>query len=315
MQSSVRIEEKSMTGRSNCAQPWSLRVLRGAVKAAERVSSRTAAQAVAWLMFRTQRSTPPPREADWLALGERWELAGPVGKLVAFRFGRGPVVLLVHGWNGRGGQLGAFIAPLVKAGFGVVTFDAPGHGLSQGSEASLVAFADAFDRVVNALRESGEEVHGVVAHSLGASAVTFSESRRVRAQGGAALRRLVFVAPPIDISDWLREFASAFGISSRTEHTVRGLIQSRVGYRLTELYAPDRARELSAPLLVLHDVDDRSVPIEAGEALASAWPSASFVRTSGLGHTRILRDPATVERAVAFLRDGEPHSRAPLPLA
>lgn len=303
-----------MTGRSNRASPWSARVLRGAVKAAERVSPRTAAQALAWLMFRTQRSTPPPRETDWLALGERWELAGSTGKLVAFRFGRGPVVLLVHGWNGRGAQLGAFIAPLVKAGFGVVAFDAPGHGLSQGSEASLVAFADAFDRVVNALRERGEELHGVVAHSLGASAVTFSESRRVRARVGAVLRRLVFVAPPIDIGDWIEDFASSFGISSQTEHTVRGLIQSRVGYRLTELYAPDRARELGAPLLVLHDADDKSVPLEAGQALAMAWPNARFVRTAGLGHTRILRDPPTVERAVAFLREGLPPASEHEPL-
>ncbi|HET9930628.1 MAG TPA: alpha/beta fold hydrolase, partial [Polyangiaceae bacterium] len=186
-----------MTGRSDSALPWSWRLLRAAVIAAERVSPQTVAHTVAWLMFRTRRSAPPPREADWLASGERWELAGPLGRLVAFRFGRGPVVVLVHGWNGRGGQLGAFIAPLVRAGFSVVTFDAPGHGFSQGAEASLVAFADAFDRVVSALRENGEDVRGVVAHSLGAAAVTFSESRRVRGQSTAALRRLVFVAPPV----------------------------------------------------------------------------------------------------------------------
>lgn len=299
--SSSSVEQKSMTGRSS--PPLSIRLLRGAVMAAERVSRSTVAHAVAWLMFRTRRSVPPPREADWLANGERWELSSGVGRLVAFRFGRGPVVILVHGWNGRGAQLGGFITPLVKAGFGVVTFDAPGHGLSDGSAASVVGFADAFDRVVSALREQGEEVHAVVAHSLGAAAVTFSENRRVRGQSSAALRRLVFVAPPIDIEDWVKEFASTLGISEATEHAVRGLIQARVGYRISDLYAPDLARELSAPLLVLHDEQDVSVPIRAGEALASAWPNARLVRSSGLGHTRILRDAPTIERAVAFIRE------------
>src|SRR5688572_16391660 len=39
-----------------------------------------------------------------------------------------PTILLVHGWEGRGAQLAAFIEPLVAKGFRVVTFDAPGHG-------------------------------------------------------------------------------------------------------------------------------------------------------------------------------------------
>ncbi len=296
-----------MTGRSG-SRPLSLRLLRAAVAAAEHVAPRTVAHGVAWLMFRTRRSVPPPREADWLANGERWELAGPLGRLVAFRFGRGPVVILVHGWNGRGAQLGGFISPLVAAGFGVVTFDAPGHGLSDGSAASVVAFADAFDRVVSALRERGEQVRAVVAHSLGAAAVTFSESRRVRTQSQAALARVVFVAPPIDIDDWVKEFASTLGISETTEHAVRGLIQARVGYRINELYAPDLARELSAPLLVLHDEKDAAVPIRSGETLAKAWPNARLVRSSGLGHTRILRDAPTITRAVEFIRDDMPCS-------
>lgn len=293
-----------MNGRSNSTLPWTLRVARVLLKATERVSAATAARALAWLMFRTQRSTPPARETEWLRGGERWELVGPLGKIVAFRFGRGPVVLLVHGWNGRGAQLGEFIAPLVAAGYSVVSFDAPGHGLSQGSQASLVLFADAFDRVVSALGEKGDEVQGVIAHSLGAAAVTFAESRRIRTRRGetTTLRRFVFVAPPIDVGDWVREFTSTFGASPNTEHALRGLIQDRIGYRLTDLYAPALARDMKAPLLILHDEQDRAVPLRSGAALAEAWPDAQFVTTAGLGHMRILRDKGTVERAVAFIR-------------
>jgi pimeloyl-ACP methyl ester carboxylesterase len=296
--------KKSMTGRSNLRVTWGLRVARTLLNTAERVSPRAAARALAWLMFRTQRSTPPAREKEWLAGGDRWELPGPLGKLVAFRFGRGPVVILVHGWNGRGAQLGEFIAPLVAAGFGVTTFDAPGHGLSSGSQASLVAFADAYDRVVNALRESGEEVRGVIAHSLGAAAVTFAESRRVRSNSGATggETRLVFVAPPIDVREWVREFTSTFGASRNTEHALSGLVQDRVGYRFADLYAPDLARDMRAPLLVLHDEHDRAVPVRSGAALAEAWPDAKLVTSSGLGHMRILRDKDTIRRAVAFIR-------------
>jgi len=40
---------------------------------------------------------------------------------------------------------------------------------------------------------------------------------------------------------------------------------------------------------------------EEGEALARAWPGAQFHATSGLGHNRILSDPAVIARAAAFL--------------
>jgi hypothetical protein len=35
--------------------------------------------------------------------------------------------------------------------------------------------------------------------------------------------------------------------------------------------------------------------------IAAAWPGARFMKTQGLGHGRILRDPAVVEAAVAFI--------------
>src|SRR5688500_15132227 len=43
-------------------------------------------------------------------------------------WGTGPAVYLVHGWGGRGSQLGSFVEPLLAGGFRVVMFDAPAHG-------------------------------------------------------------------------------------------------------------------------------------------------------------------------------------------
>jgi pimeloyl-ACP methyl ester carboxylesterase len=284
--------------------PAPMRAVRLIVKALEHGSPALVARVLCWLMFRTRRSAPHERERELLRDAERWELAGPRGRLAAFRFGRGPAVILVHGWNGRGSQLAAFVPPLVSAGYQVVAFDAPGHGESFGSEASLVMFADAFERVATELALEGERVHGVIAHSLGGAAVTFAESRRLRspARGFAGVGRLVFVAPPIDLRDWIEEFCRAFGVSDATAHMLRGLVQARVGHRLSELSAADLAREMLAPLLVLHDEQDGAVPLSNAETLVAAWPNAALVKSSGLGHVRILRDELSVSRAVAFIR-------------
>ena len=60
---------------------------------------------------------------------------------------------------------------------------------------------------------------------------------------------------------------------------------------------------IDAPALVIHDEDDREVPMASGLALARALKGARFLRTSGLGHRAILRDDAVVADAIDFLRD------------
>ncbi|MFP2912939.1 hypothetical protein ACLESD_49620, partial [Pyxidicoccus sp. 3LFB2] len=52
-------------------------------------------------------------------------------RVAVWSWGEGPRVLLVHGWSGYGGQLTAFVAPLVEAGFSVVAGTTRrGHGVS-----------------------------------------------------------------------------------------------------------------------------------------------------------------------------------------
>ena len=59
-----------------------------------------------------------------------------------------------------------------------------------------------------------------------------------------------------------------------------------------------------AGLLVVHDREDREVPLAHGEALAATWPAARLRVTEGLGHRRILRDPEVIAEVVEAIRDG-----------
>ena len=63
---------------------------------------------------------------------------------------------------------------------------------------------------------------------------------------------------------------------------------------------------------MIHDRDDREVGFEHGERLASAWPNAQLLETHGLGHRRVLRDPAVLAAAVDMLRVGVPVPRSDL---
>jgi pimeloyl-ACP methyl ester carboxylesterase len=53
--------------------------------------------------------------------------------------------------------------------------------------------------------------------------------------------------------------------------------------------------------LLIHDHGDPDVPYRNAEEIAAAWPGARVLATEGLGHRAVLRDPAVVRSAVAFL--------------
>jgi pimeloyl-ACP methyl ester carboxylesterase len=54
-------------------------------------------------------------------------------------------------------------------------------------------------------------------------------------------------------------------------------------------------------VLVVHDADDREVPVADAEAIHAAWPGTRLHVTRGLGHRRVLSDPAAVAVMVEHL--------------
>ncbi len=245
-----------------------------------------------WLWRSPGRHERPEREAEVLARGQAARIPLGVHGLRAWSWGEGPTVLLVHGWEGRGSQLGSFVDPLVEAGFRVVAFDAPGHGDSGGDRSSLFSFSDAVDA---AARRFGP-LYGIVAHSMGAAASAYS------LLGGVTATRVVFVAPA-DAGQALGRFALQTGMGEQTQAWLADTMVRRYGLPIDALAARELAPHLPADLLVIHDRDDGWVPMSDGQAYA-AGRGAELMQTEGLGHHRVLRDPAVIERTVAYLAEG-----------
>jgi pimeloyl-ACP methyl ester carboxylesterase len=301
--------KNSTTGRSNIG--GGLLVARRALQGLDAFAPALAAHFATRWMFRTRRRAMDTWEREVVEHGKRLAVDGPSGALAAYQWGEGPLVLLVHGWNGRASQLGSFVVPLVAAGFRVVAFDAPGHGASAGSRSSIVEFVSAFERVLDQVRPFFRPLHGIIAHSMGGSAVTLALARasgRLRlgearpSDGGLSRPRLVFIAPPIDLRDMTAGFSTALGLGGATRVAMESLVERQLGTRLDDLHALRLASLMHSPLLVLHDDADRAVPLDNGRRLVAAWPGAELGVTRGLGHSRILRDDATVRRAVDFVR-------------
>jgi pimeloyl-ACP methyl ester carboxylesterase len=268
------------------------RALRATFTLLDRPAPALAALLAERLFFTPPRPRTSPRVEAILARGRRFDVREGRTRIAAWSWGAGPTVYLVHGWAGMGGQLGAFVAPLVEQGFRVVTFDGPGHGHSGGRRASIVHFA----RALAAVGRTFGRAHGIVAHSLGAPAAAFAMKHHAFAAG-----RVVLLAPPADPTDWSRLFAERLGVSPRAMAAMRTRSERWLGVSWLEVSLTALAADQTTPALVIHDVSDQEVPFEHGAAVAAAWPGATFIQTSGLGHRRLLRDDAVVAQSTSFI--------------
>ncbi len=231
----------------------------------------------------------------------RWQ--GAQCAIAAWRWGHGPVVLLVHGWEGRGSQLGALVEPLVAAGLSVVAFDAPGHGDSPEHRLYLTDLADCIADVAAAVGP----LHAIVAHSFGAAAALLANAR-----AGVTAPRNTMIAPNVLLDDALRRFARVVGLDESDRGALEQRLAEHTGIAPTSLGIERLVGARDAALLVIHDRGDREVPLEHGAQLAATWPGAELRVTDGLGHRRILRDREVIAATVEFVRQSVPTPRSDL---
>ncbi|HEX9304652.1 MAG TPA: alpha/beta fold hydrolase [Thermoanaerobaculia bacterium] len=277
-----------------------LSVFRALFRGLSPIAPAAAAELAVALFRRPPRHRASENEREALDKGDRTDLSLGGRPLAIWRWGKGPAVLLVHGWGSRGSRLASFIAPLTEAGFSVVAFDAPGHGASAGRLSSLPQF-------ISAIRAVAREVGGVeaiIAHSMGGAATTLAMGRGLRAG------RAVFLAPAADPAGYSERFAATVGLSPDVLARMRRSIERRFDEKWEDFDVLSAARTMTAPLLVFHDRNDADVAWTDGAAIASAWPGAELVSTTGLGHRRIVHDPEVVLRAVAFVTGSRAATRA-----
>lgn len=207
-----------------------------------------------------------------------------------------PTVLLVHGWEGRGSQLAAFVPELLERGFRVVAFDAPGHGDSPLPRASLVEHARAILTIAGAVGP----LHAVIGHSVGGAATLLAT------RFGLSVERLALVAPPSTPAHFASAFAKILGLERVVLDAMIARLEARYDLRFDELDVTTDAARLEAPLLVVHDREDAVVTFDNGERLATSAPRGELVEVAGVGHRAILRAPAVVERVVRFVGGAAP---------
>ena len=257
-----------------------------------------------WRLWFTPFSIPQSpsareRERGWLAGTEEVILPWAEGRVRCVVRGAGPTVLLIHGWGGWSGSMGAMIGPLAERGFRVVAVDLPAHG---GSPGDLTNPFEIRKAVVAVAGQEGP-IHALISHSMGGMAAMLALENGVRAQ------KLVLLSPALRVEPARDRFAELAKLRPRVMRQLVTSIERRYGSHVWDdlnglRIAAGLERGRVPDTLILHDPRDRDAPIADSEALAGVLPRATLVPMEGAGHHRILLSAEAIDQCLLIDRRG-----------
>jgi pimeloyl-ACP methyl ester carboxylesterase len=243
------------------------------------------------LWFRPPRVNAQVRARDTALLSDADPLTVRVNgrTLHGWALGDGPVAMLIHGWGGWAAQYAPIAAALAARGVRATAIDLPGHGADQAPRSDLFQFVDA----LHVLAERQGQPAMIVGHSLGAlaAAMAFDDAPPAAA---------AFLAPALSTDAVLDSYAQMLGLRAATARELRRRIERFVGDVWPQVNRGAGLQWPYGPLLVVHDRNDPQTPFALSAALAERQPHVDLLEVNGLGHNRVLRDPATVREIADF---------------
>jgi len=203
-------------------------------------------------------------------------------------------VLIIHGFESSIVNFDHFVFPLMDKGYGVLAFDAPGHGRSGGTTITAPLFA----KMITMVCEKYGPVQSFMAHSFGGLTLSIALENMEHNE----TFKVVFIAPLTELKTAAVNFFHLINVDEKVQQRFDELITDMGGHPL-EWYSVRRAiKNIRAQVLWLHDEDDDQTPIvDALKVKRDNLGNVKFVITKGLGHSRIYTDKKIVQEIIDFL--------------
>jgi pimeloyl-ACP methyl ester carboxylesterase len=258
------------------------------------ISSRLTILFAAKLFTTPIKHTIPKRELGMEQISTQKKLHIPtINKtVVVYQYGQSnKKVLLVHGWSGRGTQLVKIADTLINTGYSTISFDAPAHGKSPGNQTIMTDFIAA---ILEIEKQYGP-FESAVGHSLGGMSILNAIKK------GMKLNTAIIIGSGDVIQDIIEDFIAKLQLKPNLATDLRLHFEKKYGEKMNDYSAYKAAKEITIPVLVIHDKDDPEVPVKAGQHIYDHLKNGKLLLTEGLGHRKILGDAEVIQKTVQFM--------------
>ena len=205
----------------------------------------------------------------------------------------GKTILICHGYASYFYKFEQYIQPLLKAGFRVLGFDAPGHGQSEGKHIHIIAYKEAIEQIIHQV--------GPIDHFMGHSLGGITLAMIAETIPNPTAHKFVLIAPATKTTTTFNNYYKMMQLSAPV---IDAFLQEMT--KLTTLpithFEADRAIEnYKGPVLWVHDEGDRVCPYEDLLIFKNKAPeNIKFLITNGLGHNKVYKTQDVIEQIVTF---------------
>jgi pimeloyl-ACP methyl ester carboxylesterase len=233
-------------------------------------------------------------ELETLEKSEKEVLSIQNNNIQLYKWGNGEnKILLVHGWEGQSGNFSNIIEKLLVENFTIYSFDGPGHGNSSGGKNIMFEYLDMVDKIITKL-----DIKNIVSHSFGSVVTTFALSQIPSHK----IDRYVLLTTPHTFSNYVSNISRKIGISDRAINIFLKKIEKERNMKIDEFDVSKYVQNINVEkAIIIHDVNDRIIPISEAEEVAKKWNNAKLVKISNTGHFKMLRTPEIAEIIIEFI--------------
>lgn len=236
----------------------------------------------------------PKREFQMEATSQQTKLFVPSIKkeIVVYAYGNSSKkILLVHGWSGRGTQLVKIADAFIENEYSIISFDAPAHGKSGTKTTLMLEFIESILEV--------EKAYGpfeyAVGHSLGGMSILNAIKK------GLHVKKAVVIGSGNSVINIVNTFIKKIGLPNDVAVLMKNNFEKKYHFEMESFSAYVAAKEVKIPVLVIHDTDDKDIPVSEAYHLAEHLTDKEILITNSLGHRKILGDSKVIHKIVEFL--------------
>ena len=190
--------------------------------------------------------------------------------------GSDEIILLVHGWESNASRWKKLLPYLKKSGKTIIAIDAPAHGLSSGKEFTVPKYAQIIKELVTKYNPKI-----LIGHSIGGAACVYYQYLNQNSN----IEKMVLLGTPSDLKNLIINYCKMLSLNSKVQFHLENTFSEKFNLQVEAFSGKKFGAHITTKTLIAHDTHDDVVSIEEAKKLLANWQNATFVQTTGLGHS------------------------------
>lgn len=206
--------------------------------------------------------------------------------------GKGKTVLLAHGWESNTARWDYILKDLQEQDFNIISLDAPAHGRSGGKQFNAVLYSEFINVVAQKFKPDV-----LIGHSVGGMASVFSMYKHQI----SSVEKMILLGAPAHFTGVFDRYKSMMGFNNRISNGLDSIVLERFDQPVSYFSAANFTASIEAKGLIIHDKNDRIIPYEDAQLIASRYKNSELISTTGFGHS--LKDETLTPKIIRFIND------------